>query len=303
MKAIIVHRYGGPEELKLEEYRDPAPGAGQVLVRAAATSVNPIDVMRRSGVAKDFAPIRFPGIVGVDVSGTVIQLGPGVKGFSVGAKVLGMADQTYAELCAVSASSLIEVPAGLDLVDSAALPLVTTAGNQLISSGTGIGPGQTVLVTGAAGNVGRSAVFTAKERGAVVIAGVRKNQLDEAAHLGADKVIALDDDREIAGLPQLDAVADAVDGETAQQLIGKVKPGGVFASLLGPPQNAGSYPSVRVVPIIAEPDAKVLRHMAQAVLTGRLTIPIGRRLPLGDADKAHAALAKGMAGKLLLVSP
>jgi NADPH:quinone reductase-like Zn-dependent oxidoreductase len=101
MKAIVVRRYGGPEELKFEEYGDPVPGAGEVLVRTAATSVNPIDIMRRSGVAKDFAPIRFPGIVGMDLSGTVAALGRGVKDFSVGDKVLAMADQTYAELCVV----------------------------------------------------------------------------------------------------------------------------------------------------------------------------------------------------------
>ena len=63
MKAIVVHKYGGPEELKFEEYPDPVPGAGEVLVRVAATSINPFDMMRRSGVAKDFAPIKFPGIV------------------------------------------------------------------------------------------------------------------------------------------------------------------------------------------------------------------------------------------------
>jgi NADPH:quinone reductase-like Zn-dependent oxidoreductase len=170
MKAIVVHKYGGPEELKFEEYRDPAPGAGEVLVRTAATSVNPIDIMRRSGVAKDFAPIKFPGIVGVDLSGTVVQVGSGVKGFSAGDQVFGMADQTYAELCVVPASNVVKIPAGMDLVEAAALPLVTTTGNQLISLGTDVRAGQKVLVTGAMGSVGRSAVFTAKERGAFVIA-------------------------------------------------------------------------------------------------------------------------------------
>jgi hypothetical protein len=133
MRAIVVHKYGGPEELKFEEYWDPSPGAGEVLVRVAAASVNPIDIMRRSGVAKDFAPIKFPGIVGVDLSGTVAALGHGVKDFSLGDKVLAMADQTYAELCVVPASSVVKIPAGMDLVEAAALPLVTTTRNQLIS--------------------------------------------------------------------------------------------------------------------------------------------------------------------------
>src|SRR5690348_3271707 len=156
MKAIVIHKYGGPEELKFEDYPDPVPGPGEVLVRVAATSINPFDAMRRSGAAKDFAPIKFPGIVGVDLSGTVVKVGPGVEGFSAGDHVFGMADQTYAELCVAKAVGLARIPAGLDMVDAAALPLVTATGNQLIS-GTGIKSGQTVLVAGAAGNVGRSA--------------------------------------------------------------------------------------------------------------------------------------------------
>ena len=131
-------------------------------MRVAATSINPFDIMRRSGNAKDVAPIKFPGIVGVDLSGTVREVGPGVEGFSVGDQVFGMADQTYAGLCVVKAASLGRISEGLDVVDAAALPLVTTTGNELITVGTGVGTGQIVLVTGAVGNVGRSAVFTAK---------------------------------------------------------------------------------------------------------------------------------------------
>src|SRR5579863_9098552 len=229
MKAVVVHQYGGPEVLKFEEYPDPVPGPGEVLVRVAASSVNPIDYKRRAGLTKDFYPIQFPGLIGVDLAGTVVKIGPGVDGFSVGDQVFAMADNTYAELCVVKAAALAKVPKGLDLIQAAALPLVTTTGNQLLAA-TGVKAGQTVLVVGAAGNVGRSAVFTAKQRGAFVIAGVRKSQFDEAKALGADQVIATDDDTAIVNLPQLDAVADTVGGKTAETLIGKVKPGGVYAS-------------------------------------------------------------------------
>jgi NADPH:quinone reductase-like Zn-dependent oxidoreductase len=92
-----------------------------------------------------------------------------------------------------------------------------------------------------------------------------------------------------------------VDGETAQKLIAKVKSGGVFASVLGAPQNAAKYPAVKVVPIYVQPDAKILLHMMQAVRAGNLKISINKKLPLRDADKAHAAVEKGSAGKLLLV--
>ena len=212
-----------------------------------------------------------------------------------------MADNTYAELCVVKAAILAKVPKGLDLIQAAALPLVTTTGNQLISA-TGIKAGQTVLVVGAAGNVGRSAVFTAKQRGGVVIAGVLKSQMDETKTIGADQLVTTDDDNAIANLPLLDVVADTVNGKTAEQLIAKVNPGGVFASVVGAPQNAAKYPSVRVVPVFSKFDRKTLQFMAEAVRDGKLVIPISQKLPLSEAAKAQAAAEKGGSGKILLVA-
>ncbi len=301
MKAIVIHQYGGPEVLKFEEYPDPIPGPGEVLVRVAATSVNPIDYKRRAGLTKDFYPLQFPGLIGVDVAGTVVKIGPGVEGFSVGDQVFAMADNTYAELCVVKAAVLAKVPKGLDLIQAAALPLVTVTGNQLLSA-TGIKAGQTVLVLGAVGNVGRSAVFTAKQCGATAIAGVLKKQMDAGKTVGADQVVATDDDTAIANLPPLDAVADTVDGKTAEKLIAKVKPGGVFATVLGTPHNAAQYPSVRVVPVFSKFDRKTLEFMAEAVRNGKLVIPISEKLPLSEAAEAQAAAEKGGTGKILLVA-
>jgi len=144
-------------------------------------------------------------------------------------------------------------------------------------------------------------VFTAKERGAKVIAGVLKKQLQQGASIGADQVIATDDDAAIAKLPLLDAVADTVNGQTAEKLLSKVKKGGVFASVRGAPQNAKDYPDVKVVPVYAQPDANVLVHMARAVRERRLVIPLGTKLLLKDAEKGHAAVAKGGSGKVILV--
>jgi NADPH:quinone reductase-like Zn-dependent oxidoreductase len=301
MKAVVVHKYGGPEVLKFEDYPNPVPGAGEVLVRVAAASVNPLDYKRRAGLTDDYYPIHFPGLIGVDMAGTVVKIGPEVEGFSVGDQVFSMADNTYAELCVVSAAILAKVPKGLDLIQAAALPLVTVTGNQLLSA-TGIKAGQTVLVAGAVGNVGRSAVFTAKERGATVIAGVLKRQVDEARTAGADQAVATDDDTAIANLPPLDALADTVDGRTAEKLIAKVKPGGVFATVLRAPQNAAKYPAVKVVAVFSKFDRKTLEFMAEAVRDGKLVIPIGETLPLKQAAEAQAAAEKGVAGKILLVA-
>ena len=301
MKAIVIHQYGGPEVLKFEDYPDPVPVQGEVLVRVAAAGVNPIDYKRRAGLTKDFYPLHFPGLIGVDMAGTVVKLGPGVEGFSVGDQVFAMADNTYAQLCVVKAAVLAKVPKGLDLVQAAALPLATVTGNQLLS-GTGIKAGQTVLVVGAVGNVGRSAVFTAKERGVTVIAGVLKRQTDEAKTVGADQVVATDDDAAIANLAPLDAVADAVGGRTAEKLIAKVKAGGVYASVVELPQNAAKYPSVKVVHVFSKFDRKTLESMAEAVRDGKLVIPISQELPLSQAAEAQATAEKGGVGKILLVA-
>lgn len=301
MKAILVSQYGGPEVMKFGDCPDPSPGPDEVLVRVAATSVNPFDLKQRSGEVKAFAPISFPGILGLDVSGTVISCGRDVKGFSTGDRVFGMAGQTYAELCVVKAEALAKIPAGLDLVEAAALPVVTTTGFQLITYGAKVERGQSVLVTGAVGNVGRAAVFAAKSRGARVVAGVRKKQLEQAAALGADAVVAIDDQEAVASLQMLDAVADTVNGSTAEMLIGKVKAGGIFASVLGAPQNSADFPSVKVIPVFDRSDQKALLEMARAVVEGKLAVPIAAKKPLKDAAEAHALVAKGVNGKVLLL--
>jgi NADPH:quinone reductase-like Zn-dependent oxidoreductase len=301
MKAVVVHQYGGPEVLKFEDYPDPVPGPGEVLVRVAATSMNPIDYKRRAGLTKDFYPLTFPGLIGVDLAGTIMTGGPGVEGFSVGDKVFAMADNTYAELCVVKAAMLAKIPTGLDLIQAAALPLVTITGNQLMSA-TGIKAGQTVMVVGAVGNVGRSAVFTAKQRGAAVIAGVLKRQIDEAKTVGAGQVVPTDDDTAIASLSPLDAIADTVGGRTAEKLIARVKAGGVYASVVEAPQNAAKYPSVRVAHVFSKFDRKTLESMAEAVRDGKLVIPISQKLPLNEAAEAQSEAEKGGVGKILLVA-
>ncbi len=226
----------------------------------------------------------------------------GVSGFKPGDKVMALGNRAYAELAVVEAKDLAFVPEKLDLVKAAALPLVTLTGEQLITRGTKIQRGQTVLVSGAVGNVGRSAVWTAKKAGAEVIAGVKKSQVKEAATLGADQVLALDDVAAMEKLGFIDAVADTVGGRTAEMLLGKVKQGGVFASVLGAPGNAKMHPTVRVEAVRAEPDARTQRTMAEDVVAGHFVIPIDRMVSLAEAGAAHAAAEKGGIGKILLLA-
>ena len=302
MKAVVLHEYGGPDKLKYEDVPDPVAGAGEVLVRVAASSVNPIDFKMRSGAAKEMYPLELPTILGRDVSGVVRAVGEGVTGFAPGDKVMALTRKAYAELVVVPAAELTYVPEGLDLVEAAALPLVTLTGQQLITVGTKIQAGQTVLVSGAVGSVGRSAVWTAKKAGAVVIAGVKKSQLKDAEKLGVAQVLALDDAGAMEKLGFIDAVADTVDGKTAEMLLGKVKQGGVFASVVGLPGNAKLHPTIRAERVQVVPDAKALHELAEDVAAKRLVIPIDRMVPLAEAGKAQAAVEKGGIGKVLLLT-
>ncbi len=300
MKAVMLHKYGGPEQLKLEEVSDPQVGLGEVLVRLTATSVNPVDYKLRSGSLQDRMPLTLPAILGHDVSGVVERLGVGATGYSPGDAVLALATKTYAELVVVPAKDLAMVPSGLDVVAAGALPLVTLTGEQLISRGAKVGKGERILIAGAVGGVGRSAVLAARKAGAWVIAGVRRKQMEEAQSLGADEVVALDDESSMTKLADLDAVADTVGQTTAEFLLSKVRPGGVFASVLGPPANAAACPKVRIESVRTQPDSRMLRILAEDVLAGRLTIPVDRVLPLIEAGAGQAAAEKGGIGKVLL---
>jgi NADPH:quinone reductase-like Zn-dependent oxidoreductase len=125
--------------------------------------------------------------------------------------------------------------------------------------------------------------------------------MDEAKIVRGHQVVATDDDTAIANLPPLHVVADAVGGRTAEKLIAKVKPGGVFASVLRAPQNSAKYPSVKVVALFSKFDRKTLEFMAEAVRDGKLVIPISQKIPLSEAAEAQAAAEKGGIGKVLLV--
>jgi NADPH:quinone reductase-like Zn-dependent oxidoreductase len=300
MKAIVIHSYGGPEVLKVEEVPGPIRGEGEVLVKTVATSVNPIDLKIRSGAMKNLFPTSFPAVLGVDLSGLVAAFGLDATKFKPGDKVFAPASQTYASFCVVKEKDLAHIPSGLDPELAAALPTVTLTGAQLAALATSQSRQGTVLVAGATGNVGRSAVFIAKERGFTVLAGVRARHRPEAEKLGADSVVALDDEKTLGKLESVDAVADTVGGKTAELLIGKVKPGGVFALVLGPPANAAANPEVNVKAMRVIPDPKMLVHLAEAVRDGKLSIPVAEKFPLSAASQAHAAAERG-GGKILLL--
>src|SRR5271156_2044546 len=239
MKAVVLHEYGGPEQLKFEDgVPEPQISGDTVLIEAAAASVNPIDWKVRSGARQKDFPLSFPAILGRDVSGIVRAVGANVKHFKPGDRVLAFSNATYAELVAVPDSDVTHLPNGVDLADAAAIPLIAMTGDQLVRLATNVKKGQVVLITGALGSVGRAAVHTAKKIGAQVIAGVRGKELDDARSLGVSDVLAIDDDESIEKFRLVDAIADTVGGDVATKLIVKIKPGGSFGYTAVLPQSA-----------------------------------------------------------------
>jgi NADPH:quinone reductase-like Zn-dependent oxidoreductase len=303
MKAVVLHEYGGPEKLRFEDgVPDPQISGDTVLVAAVASSVNPIDWKVRSGARQKDFPLSFPAILGRDVSGIVRAVGANVKHFKPGDRVLALSNKTYAELVAVADSDLTHLPDGVDLVDAAAIPLIALTGEQLVRLATRVQKGQTVVVTGALGSVGRAAVHTAKKMGARVIAGVRKQALKDAESLGVAGVLALDDDEAVASLGFVDAIADTVGGEVALKLFTRVKPGGTFGYASAVPADmAALNPAVTITRVFARPDPSKVREFADDVRDGTFVLPIGRRLPLRNAAEAQALGEKGGIGKIVLL--
>ena len=302
MRAVRIYEYGGPDVLQYEDDApEPTLAPDMVLIDSVATSVNPIDWKIRSGARKNDFPVSFPAILGKDVSGVVRAVGSNIRTFKPGDHVIAMADATYAQFVAVPGEIVTHLPDGVDPIDAAALPLVALTGEQLVRLATRATAGQTILVTGALGSVGRAAVHAAKKLGAKVIAGVRARQLPEAESLGVAGAVALDDDAAIDRLDAVDGIADTIGGDVATKLIRNVKAGGRFgyAAML-PPDTAANNPTIEFSRIFARPDASKLREFADDIRDGTFILPISQRLSLREAASAHAQLEKGGGGKIVL---
>jgi NADPH:quinone reductase-like Zn-dependent oxidoreductase len=301
MKAVIVRGYGDVNQLFYGYVPDLEPGPGEVLVKMAATSINPIDWKLRRGDLKSLMPLQFPEILGRDLAGEVVALGDGVTTRKTGERVLGLVNHAYAEYVLCKPDELALMPAGMSFEQAAALPLVVLTGAQLIEKGVRPRSGETVLITGALGGVGRTAVHVARLHGAHVIAGVRSSQKKDAGDLGTNRIVALDDYGDIASLKELDAVADTVGHEVIASLIPHIKKNGVLATVLGRPDAANGR-DLRVEEIWAQPDSTRLEQLAHAVALGKFSIPIRREFKLSDIRYADPEAEKGGIGKIILVA-
>lgn len=299
MKAVLLKNYGGVDQLSYEDVPIPVAAAGEVLVKLVATSINPIDYKLRGGDMKGLMPLNFPAILGRDLAGEIVALGEGVAGLDVKDLVFGLANQTYAEYVACKAEILGHIPAGLNPVDAGVLPLVLLTGAQLIEKGIAPREGERILITGALGGVGRTAVHVARKRGAYVIAAVRAREREAAGELGADEVLAVDDPNELRVLKEIDAVADTVGHDVIDRLIPYIRKTGVLATVLGKPKSAEGR-AFRIAEVWAQPDAKRLEELAQDIASREFSIPIGKRFTLAEIRQAQEIAEKGGVGKVLL---
>lgn len=300
MKAVAFARYGGPEVLELVDAPDPVAGPGEVLIRVRAIGVNPADGKWRSGMLHQIAPLPLPHIGGYDVAGEVI----GGDALPVGTRVVAMVDAfragAYAELTATTPDRVAVLPESVDFATGAALPTPGLTGMQAIDEQLDVKAGDRVLVTGAAGGVGRFCVQAAKERGATVVAGVRESARAEALSLGADEIVVLGG-AEYDG-PLFDKMIDNVGGEIVAPLCRKVKPDGKIRTVATTPVPSDGVP-VEIVFFGVHPDSAQLSRLINWAASGKVPVPIAAKLPLSQASEGQRRVDAGGAGGKVILEP
>lgn len=307
MKAVVLHRYGGPEALSYEDVPRPTPGAGEVLLKVEAAGVNPGETKIRQG---DFAEYHtLPFILGYDLAGAVAELGPGVTQFAVGDAVYVNPDSTrnggYAEFVAVGAAEVARRPTTLSAVEAASVPLSGLTAWQALFDVGGLTAGQTILVHGAGGAVGGFAVQFAKNIGATVIATASGADRDYVSGLGAATVVDYKTERFEDVAREVDVVLDTLGGETQTRSLTVLRPGGVLvATTVLPDEEATKARRVTGKMVEVTPNAVQLTEIAALIDAGKVRTRVGLVLPLSEARQAHERLEQGgTRGKIVLRVP
>jgi len=308
MKAVRYYEYGDPRVMRYEDAERPRPAAGQALIQVAATSFNPVDASIRAGYLRQQFSVRFPHTPGIDVSGTVADLGEGVTGLSVGDAVIGFLpmneDGAAAEFALAPADVLTAAPRRVPLADAAALPAVALTAWQALFEHATLHAGQRVLINGAGGGVGGFAVQLAKGAGATVIATASPRSTDAVRSEGVDRII------DYTTTTLTDVIEEPVDvvlnlvrasEQDMAGLVSLVAPGGVLVTTASPAQDDPAR-NVRAISMFVHSDAKDLAAIVVRVDAGELRIDISETYPLSDIALVHEKGAAGQfRGKVLLV--
>ncbi|MFE9189559.1 NADP-dependent oxidoreductase [Micromonospora sp. NPDC007208] len=290
MRAVSYDKFGGPEVLHVADVPVPEPGPGQVRVRVAASVVHPVDLMVRSGRFPAPLPTGLPYTPGWDVAGSVDAVGPSVDEFTIGDEVIGFSPwlQTtvgaHAEYVVLDAAWLTSAPAGVPATEAATLPTNGLAAAQALDL-LALPAGSTVLVTGAAGQVGGFVLALARATGlhATGLAGAGDREFVES--LGAAFLSRADDPT-----GTFDAVVDlAVIGSS---LLDLVRDGGGYVAA-SPPLRPEPVRGIRTLALEVLPDGTRLGELVKLVTSGDIPLRVADVYPFADAATAHERLAQG----------
>jgi NADPH:quinone reductase-like Zn-dependent oxidoreductase len=295
MRAARFHDYGPPSVLVVDLVPRPVPQEGEVLIRVRTAGVNPIDWKLRAGYLKTYMPITLPGTPGLDVAGTVEQVGPGVTEFSAGDDVFGRGTSTYAEYASGPVATLARKPDGVSFDQAASLHVGGVTSWVALFDMAQLEAGQRVLIQGGAGGVGGLAVQLAHWKGAHVVATASTDNVAYVQSLGADEVVDYTAVKFEDAVHDVDVVIDTVGGEITARSWGTLKPGGILVVVAGAPDEAAAAAhGVRVSnvrpPTVTTP---VLEELARLVASGELVPHVGAVYPLEEAAQAQAASATG----------
>jgi len=309
MKAVRFHEYGDPDVLRYEDTEQPAPGAGEVRIRVAATSFNPVDDGIRGGYLRDAFPVTLPHTPGIDVAGTVDALGEGVGNVAIGDAVIGFLPMTAngaaAEYVVAPAEILAPAPTSIPLADAAALPMVGLTARQALFDDAGLVAGQRVLINGAGGAVGGYAVQLAKRAGAYVIATAGPRSAKRVRSAGADELID-HTNADVTAADPVDVLLNLarVAPEELVALSALVRPNGVVVNTVPTiPTPGDEERGVRGVGVFVRSDAEQLSRLAALVDGGELRVDVAQRVPLAELPAVHAKAAIGdLSGKVVVVN-
>jgi NADPH:quinone reductase-like Zn-dependent oxidoreductase len=310
MKAVRFHEFGDSDVLRYEDVEQPVPGPGEVRLRVAATSFNPVDGGIRGGYLQGPFPVTLPHTPGIDVAGTVDFLGSGVESWAVGDAVVAFlsmtADGAAAEYVITPPDVLAPAPRGIPLADAAAFPMVGLTAWQALFDDAKLEAGQRVLINGAGGAVGAYAVQLAKHAGAHVIATASPLSRERVSAAGSDEVIdhTATAVGEAVGEP-LDVLVNLapITPEALKALIALIKPGGVVVNTIPTiPTPSDEARDVRAIGVFVRSDAQQLSQLTALIDRGELHVDIAQRVPLAELPAVHAtADTGGISGKVVVV--
>jgi NADPH:quinone reductase-like Zn-dependent oxidoreductase len=295
MQAVRFHRFGGPEELVIESVPRPAsPGEGQVLVKVRSAGVNYIDVGLRSGLLQSRIPVSLPAIPGVELSGTVEELGPGVSSLVKGQAVYSntvtdLGNGSSVEYILLPVEMVSPMPCNLGFDEAASVAHgARTAWSGLFEYGD-LQPGQRILVQGGAGGVGMYVTQLAHQRGAHVTASVSSANVDFVRELGADEVIDYTQASFEERVDKVDMVYDTVGGEVMERSWQVLKPGGMLISAVGfPSLDTAQQWGVQAARVMFPKDLpSILKQVTALVEAGQVRPYIRRLFPMQEAAQAH----------------